>query len=115
MKLRPPFVIVCFALLVTTSSVVAGQVSVDVPGGRVQVKKGSGGAAVSVGPGSKASNSSGSIAADVEMEGVAVINDDVFIDGKKIQRGKTRHTSVKSGKSYRIQWGNNGNISVEQD
>jgi len=49
------------------------------------------------------------------MEGVAVINDDVFIDGEKIQRGKTSYTSKKTGKSYRIQWGKNGNVSVEQN
>lgn len=79
------------------------------------MKKGKGSTAVSVGPGSTASNSSGTIDADVEMEGVAVINDDVFIDGEKIQRGKTSHTSKKSGKSYRIQWGKNGNVSVEQN
>ena len=49
------------------------------------------------------------------MEGVAVINDDVFIDGEKVPRGKTRYTSKKTGKSYRIQWGKNGNVSVEQN
>jgi len=79
------------------------------------VKKGKGNTAVSVGPGSTASNSSGSIDADVEMEGIAVINDDVFIDGEKIQRGKASYTSKKTGKSYRIQWGKNGNVSVEQN
>ena len=79
------------------------------------MKKGKGNTAVSVGPGSTASNSSGSIDADVEMEGIAVINDDVFIDGEKIQRGKASYTSKKTGKSYRIQWGKNGNVSVEQN
>jgi len=79
------------------------------------VKKDKGNTTVSVGPGSTASNSSGTVDADVEMEGVAVINDDVFIDGEKIQRGKTSYTSKKTGKSYRIQWGKNGNVSVEQN
>lgn len=81
----------------------------------MKVKKGSGGTEVNIGSGNTSSNSSGSIDADVQMEGIAVINDDVFIDGEKIQRGKTRHTSKKTGKSYRIQWGKNGNISVEQN
>ncbi|MDO8787262.1 MAG: hypothetical protein Q7J42_04230 [Sulfuritalea sp.] len=115
MKLLSPSVIACFWLLATTSALVVGQVTVDAPGGSVKVKKGKGNTAVSVGPGSTASNSSGSIDADVEMEGIAVINDDVFIDGEKIQRGKASYTSKKTGKSYRIQWGKNGNVSVEQN
>lgn len=115
MKLLPPSAIICFGLLTAASSFVFGQVAVDVPGVSVKVKKGSGNTSVSVGPDSTASNSAGSIDADVEMEGVAVINDDVFIDGEKIQRGKSRHTSKKTGKSYRIQWGKNGNVSVEQN
>ncbi len=114
---RPPLsVIACLGLLAGGSGLAIGQVTVDVPGVSVNVGKGkAGNTAVSVGPGSTAGNSSGSIDADVEMEGVAVINDDVFIDGEKIPRGKTKHTSKKSGKSYRIQWGKNGNVSVEQN
>lgn len=107
--------VACFGLLAGSSGLVGGQVSVDIPGASVKVQKGKGGTAVSIGQGSTASNSSGSIDADVDMEGVAVINEDVFIDGEKIQRGKTRHTSKKTGKSYRIQWGKNGNVSVEQN
>lgn len=61
-----------------------------------------------------AANESGIIGSDVEIDGVAVINGEVFIDGEKVQRGKTSYTSKKSGKSYRIQWGKNGNVSVEQ-
>lgn len=113
MKLLAPSSIVWFGLLAGVPGLALGQVSVDVPGASVKVGKGK--AAVSVGPGSTASNSSGSIDTDVEMEGVAVINDDVFIDGEKIPRGKTRYTSKKTGKSYRIQWGKNGNVSVEQN
>ena len=115
MKLLQPFAIVFSGLLIVIPGFANGQVTVDIPGASVKVQKGNGNAAVSVGPGSTASNSSGAIAADVEMEGVAIINDDVFIDGEKIQRGKTRHTSKKTGKSYRIQWGKNGNVSVEQN
>lgn len=116
MKRFFPITIFGLGALIIGSSHVFGQVSVDVPGVSVNVGKGkSGNAAVSIGPGSSASNSSGTVDADVEMDGVAIINDDVFIDGEKIQRGKTRHTSKKSGKSYRIQWGKNGNVSVEQN
>jgi hypothetical protein len=116
MKLKPLSMIACFGLLAGLSGVVVGQVVVDVPGVSVNVGKGkAGNTAISVGPGSTANNSSGSIDADVQMEGVAVINDDVFIDGEKIPRGKTKHTSKKTGKTYRIQWGKNGNVSVEQN
>jgi hypothetical protein len=103
-------------LLATLCGVVIGQVTVDVPGASVKIKKGNGGnTAVSVGSGSSASNTAGAVGPDVEMEGVAVINDNVFIDGEKIKRGKTQHTSKKTGKSYRIQWGKDGNVSVEQN
>lgn len=90
------------------ASVANAQVAVDVsaPGVRVQTG-GKGGSSVAV-------NTAGSIEGDVEMEGVAVINGDVFIDGQKIPRGKTSYTSKKSGKSYQIKWGKNGNVSVEE-
>ena len=101
------------ALLFLFSGFAVGQVNVNVPGASVKLKK-DGSAAVSVGPGSTASNSSATVDADVNMEGVAVINDDVFIDGEKIPRGKTRHTSKKTGTSYVIEWGKNGNVSVKQ-
>lgn len=57
---------------------------------------------------------SGSIAPDVQMEGVAVINGEVFIDGEQVPKGKTSYTAKKTGKSYRIQWGKNGNVSVSE-
>jgi len=115
MKFSSLSAIICFGLFAAASGLVFGQVVVDVPGVNVKLKKGNGNAAVSVGSGNAASNSAGSVDAEVEMEGVAVINDDVFIDGEKIQRGKSRHTSKKTGKSYRIHWGKNGNVSVEQN
>lgn len=115
-RLLWPAALACFGGLLLASGFAIGQVTVDVPGANVKLKKGTGGnTAISIGPGSTASNSAGSIDADVQIEGVAVINDDVYIDGEKIQRGKTRHTSKKTGKSYRIQWGKNGNVSVEQN
>lgn len=104
-----------FGLVLASSGVAVGQIAVDIPGTSVRIDKGKGSTAISVGAGGKATNTAGSIAADVQMEGVAVINDDVFIDGEKIPRGKTKHTSKKSGKSYRIEWGKNGNVSVEEN
>ncbi|MDP1605859.1 MAG: hypothetical protein Q8L93_04320 [Rhodocyclaceae bacterium] len=91
------------------------QVSVDVPGVSVRTGKSDGNVAVSVGQGATAVNTSGVIGAGVEMEGVAVVNGDVFIDGEKIQRGKTRHTAKKTGITYRIQWGKDGNVNVQQN
>lgn len=94
-------------ILLFASSAFA-QVSVDVSGAGVRVQR-SGGSEVSVNTGS-----TGGVASDVEMEGVAVINGDVFIDGNKVAKGKTLHTSKKSGKTYRIEWGKNGNVSVSE-
>ena len=54
------------------------------------------------------------VGADVEMEGVAVINGDVYVDGQKVPRGVTSYKSKKTGKTYRIQWGKGDNVSVEE-
>lgn len=85
-----------------------GQVAVDVsvPGVRVQTGA-HGGSSVAV-------NTAGSVDSDVQMEGVAIINGEVFIDGDKIPKGQTSYKSKKSGKSYQIKWGKNGNVAVEQ-
>ena len=97
------------------SGPVSSQVLQDGPTNVPKAKKGNGSTASRKGSENTASNSSGLVDADVEMEGVAVINGDVFIDGEKVQRGKTLYTAKKSGKSYRIQWGKNGNVSVEEN
>jgi hypothetical protein len=81
-------------------------VDVSAPGVRVQTG-GKGGSSVAV-------NTAGSIEGDVDMEGVAVINGEVFIDGVKVPRGKTAYTSRKTGKTYQIKWGRNGNVAVEE-
>ena len=81
------------------------QGSVDVTAGNIRVQ---------VGKGSVASNAAGDLGTDVEMEGVAVINGNVYIDGQKIPRGKTSYVSKKTGKAYRIQWGSDGNVAVEE-
>lgn len=56
----------------------------------------------------------GSIASDVQIEGVTVINGEVFIDGEQVPKGRTSFTAKRSGKSYRIQWGKNGNVSISE-
>ena len=90
------------------SALALAQVSVDVSGHGVRVlQNGANGVNVNTG-------SSGGVAPDVEMEGIAVINGDVFIDGNKVPKGKTLYTSKKSGKTYRITWGKDGNVSVSE-
>lgn len=64
---------------------------------------------------STATNTEGTIDSDVEMEGIAVINGQVFIDGVKIARGKTSYISKKSGKSYTIKSDKDGNVSVQEN
>lgn len=73
-----------------------------------------GGVRVQVGKDNVASNAAGDLGTDVEMDGVAVINGNVYIDGQKVPRGKTSYVSKKTGKAYRIQWGGDGNVAVEE-
>lgn len=87
------------------------QISVDLSGSSVKVKTGGGkGTSTSI-----ATNTEGTIDSDVEMEGIAVINGQVFIDGVKIPRGKTSYVSKKSGKSYTIKSGKDNNVSVQEN
>lgn len=79
------------------------QVAVDVSSHGVKVQTGN-----------SAKIASGTVAPDVQMEGVAIINDEVFIDGERVPKGKTSYTAKKTGKSYRIQWGKDGNVSVSE-
>ena len=81
---------------------------------QVAVDVSSHGVTVQTGNGSSGKLSSGTVAPDVQMEGVAVINDEVFIDGERVPKGKTSYTAKKTGKSYRIQWGKDGNVSVSE-
>lgn len=82
-----------------------GQVSVNVPGYSVQVDTASGKTAV---------NEAGVIDSDVEIEGITIINDKLFIDGVEVRRGTKVYSSSKSKKTYKIQWGKDGNISVAE-
>lgn len=88
-------------------SVVQAQVAVNVSGSNVSVQTGGSN-------GSMASNTTATLGPDVEMEGVAVINEEVFIDGVKVPHGKTSYFSKKSGKFYTIRWDKNGNIAVQE-
>jgi hypothetical protein len=70
---------------------------------------------VSDSAGNKAWTESGVIDADVEMTGIAVINGAVWIDGVKIHKPQSVYTSKKNGKTYRIHWGKNDNVSVTEE
>lgn len=82
------------------------QTSVNISGGEVKLQNQDG---------SKVIVGSERVAADVDMTGVAVINGEVYIDGDKVPAGKTTYKGRKSGKTYRIQWGKNGNVSVTEN
>lgn len=84
------------------------QVAVDVSAGNVHVQTGKGGGAVAV-------NQSGVIDADdIDIEGVAIINNKVFIDGQEVPRGKTIFVSKKTKKRYVINWNKNGSVAVSE-
>ena len=82
------------------------QVSVDISAPGVRVIKGSAGA-------NHVENASGKIDPEAEIEGVAVINEDVWIDGEKLPRTKTQHKSKKTGKTYLIKRGGS-NVTVSE-
>lgn len=63
----------------------------------------------------QASSESGVVEDDVEMTGSAVINGEVWIDGIKVDRPQSVFVSKKSGKTYRIRWGKNSNVSVTEE
>lgn len=92
-------------LAMLLSGVAIAQVSVDVSGYGVSVQSGNS-TAVNV--------NSGIVGTDVQMEGVAVINGAVFIDGEKVPKGKSVYTSKKTKKTYLIHWGKDGNVSVSE-
>lgn len=59
-------------------------------------------------------NESETIGIDVEIEGVTIINDKVYIDGVLVPRGRREVVSRKTGKIYRIEWGRDGNVTVTE-
>jgi hypothetical protein len=82
---------------------------------QVKVDVSAGGVTVQAGTGSVAVNEVGTLGPDVQMDGVAVINGRVYIDGAQVPKGKTTFKSPKSGKTYRIQWGKDGNVAVQEE
>lgn len=84
----------------------SAQVAVDFSDGGVRVQSRAGG--------SVAANTAGTIDPDVEMEGVAVINGEVFIDGEKVPRNRSTFKARKSGKTYRITRGGDGSVAVQE-
>lgn len=98
---------IAVSLLLAAGSACA-QVSVDVSGYGVKVLTGKGSASNSV------SVQSGVVESDVQMEGVAVINDDVFVDGEKVPRDRVSYISKKTGKTYLIKRSKGGNVSVSE-
>lgn len=93
-------------LAILASMPALAQVAVNVSGQQVEVKSANGG--------NVAVNRQGEIAEDAQISGVTVINGKVFIDGAKVPPGTRVFTSKKSGKTYRIQWGKDGNVSVDE-
>lgn len=103
--MKPVTALVVASLLLSAEA--GAQVSVDIPGVGIRVQTGKG-ASVST-------NTAGAIESDVEMEGVAVINGEVFIDGEKVPKGKSSYTSKRTGKRYQIKWGRDGNVAVQEN
>lgn len=88
----------------------AGGTSVVVGGGNVDVRtrgegsvstKGSGTTAIAT-EGNTVSNTVGGIGSNVDIQGVAVINNRVYIDNKEIPPNVTRYKSPRTGEVYVI-------------
>jgi hypothetical protein len=85
--------------LMLCSQMAGAQVSIDLSG--MGVKAGSGAK-------NTVSNEQGAIDPDADIEGVVVINDQLYIDGHKISRGVTEYVSKKTRKVYSIRWEKKG-------
>ena len=88
----------CIGLLSALSGLAQAQVSVSIGAGGVQVSTGE----------------ETGVQEDVQIQGVAVINGAVYIDGDKVPKGQRTYTSKKTGKRYEINWGRDGNVAVRQ-
>lgn len=80
-------------------------VSVNVPGAQVQVQ----GSSVNI-----ANNESGTIDPGAQIEGVTIINGQVFIDGEKVPNKTGTYTSRKTKKTYKVVRDPQGNVSVSE-
>lgn len=90
--------------LLVASQWASAQISIDIPG--ISVKTGPGSKTSS--SGNTVANEKGVIDPDADVEGVTIINDELFIDGVKIARGTKEYVSKKSRKTYLIRWGKKG-------
>lgn len=50
----------------------------------------------------------------VDVQGITIINGQLWIDNDEVPRGKKTHTSSKTGKSYKIEWEKGNNIAVSE-
>ena len=50
----------------------------------------------------------------VDVQGITIINGQLWIDNDEVPRGKKMHTSSKTGKSYKIEWEKENNIAVSE-
>lgn len=74
-------------LAVATSS--SAQVNIDLPGVRIH-------------------------SGTVDVQGITIINGKLWIDNDPVPQGKKTHTSSKTGKIYKIEWGKDNNIAVSE-
>lgn len=58
-------------------------------------------------------NMTGSIT-NAEITGITIINGKLWIDGRSIPYGARTFKSTATGKTYNIEWGPQGNISVSE-
>lgn len=63
--------------------------------------------------GNVASSSSGVIEGDAQIQGVTIINDQVWIDGERVPASATRYRT-RSGRDYRILRSPTGDIEVRE-
>lgn len=70
---------------------------------------------IDLGSNNTVANTSGVIDKDAEIEGVLIINDELYIDGARVARGVTEYVSRKTKKAYSIRWGKKGEgVSVTE-
>lgn len=50
----------------------------------------------------------------VDVQGITIVNGKLWIDNDPVPHGKKFHTSSKTGKTYKIEWGKDNNIAVSE-
>lgn len=63
----------------------------------------------------EAKNTSGVIDSDVQIEGITIINQKVFIDGIEVPKNASIFISKSTKKTYNIRRDKNGNVSVSEN